>query len=104
LVNIEAVNSDEADGNPAIAPNGKFLIFTRSGDLYVSRKNGAEWSAPEKLPEINTDEDTEYAPAFSPDGKFLYFTSTKFDKGKRVKTGTIWFIPLSDPGLPNAKR
>ena len=101
--NLAAVNTDDSDGNPAIAPNGKFLIFTRAGDLYVSRKNGEAWSAPEKLPVINTDEDTEYAPAFSPDGKLLYFTSTKFDKGKRVKPGTIWSVPLSELGLPKAR-
>jgi Tol biopolymer transport system component len=100
---LNELNTDDSDGNPAVAPNGRFLIFSRAGDLLVSRHNGDHWSQPEKLPLVNTVEDTEYAPAFSPDGKTLFYTSTKFESGKRVKPGTIWFVPLSELGLPNGK-
>lgn len=102
-INLSAMNTDDVDGNPASAPNEKFLIFSRAGDLFVSHRNGEHWNTPEKLPLVNTAEDTEYAPAFFPDGKSLYFTSTKFENNKRVKPGTIWFIPLEALKLPPAK-
>lgn len=102
-VNIAELNTDDSDSNPAIAFNEKFLIFSRAGDLFVSRRENGRWTPPEALALLNTAEDTEYAPAFSPDGKTLYFTSTKFQDGKRVKPGTIWFVPLSALGLPPAR-
>jgi Tol biopolymer transport system component len=101
-VNLAELNTDDGDGNPAVSPNGRFLIFSRANDLFVSRRKGKHWTQPEKLSLVNTADDTEYAPAFSPDGKTLYYTSTKFENGKRVKPGTIWFVPLAALGLPAA--
>jgi Tol biopolymer transport system component len=100
---LNELNTDDSDGNPAVAPNGRFLIFSRGGDLFVSHHKAERWSQPEKLSVVNTVDDTEYAPAFSPDGKTLFYTSTKFENGKRVKPGTIWSVPLSALGLPNGK-
>jgi Tol biopolymer transport system component len=103
-INLRALNTPASDGNPAISPSGGFIIFVRDGDLYSSKKAHGEWSTPEKLPLVNTADETEYAPAFSPDGKTLYFTRTTFKDGKRIKPGTIYSIALRDLGLAGSTR
>ena len=103
-INLKALNTPASEGNPAIAPSGNLLIFVRDGDLYGSKKIRGEWGSPEKLPVVNTPEETEYAPAFSPDGKMLYFTRTVFEDGKRMKPGTIYSVALKDLGLAKSAR
>lgn len=84
----EAVNSDRFDGDPFIAPDESFLVFTsygrpddlgnrggRPGDLYVSRNRNGVWSPARHLdPPINS-EAWDYCPIVSPDGRRLYFSS-----------------------------
>lgn len=56
-------------------------------DLYVSRREGAEWSAPVNLgPEINTPE-YEYGPWVSADGAYLLFTSHRDGPSRVYRVG-----------------
>ena len=73
------VNSSAWEFNPAIAPNGRALVFTQitdepvAGSLKVSWRGADGWSAPTPLVgTVNTAQD-EYHPSFSPNGRTLYF-------------------------------
>lgn len=97
--NLKTLNTPASEGNPAITPNGQLLVFARDGDLYSSKNVSGEWKSPQKLPLVNTSDETEYAPAFSGDGRTMYFTRTLFKDGKRLKPGTIYQIQVQDLGL-----
>ncbi len=58
-------------------------------DLYVSTRQGNEWSNPVNLgPGVNTPE-YEYGPTVSPDQRFLYYTS------HRAGPSHVYRVPLS---------
>jgi hypothetical protein len=70
------------DGDPCVAPDGRWLVFNSArdaavggADLYVSFPDGkGGWGAPLHLgPAYNTPVD-EYGAMLSPDGRRLYFT------------------------------
>jgi Tol biopolymer transport system component len=74
------ISTNSHEGDPCIAPDGRFLIFNsardwKSSDLYVSfRDAGGGWGTPIKLgPEFNSPAD-EYGAHLSSDGKYLFFT------------------------------
>lgn len=76
------ISLDGFDGDPAIAPDGHFLVFysARPGgrggtDLYVSFRDGnGGWRPPVNLgPDFNSPDD-EYGAHLSPDAKYLFFT------------------------------
>lgn len=75
------VNAKYYNGDPCIAPDGRFLVFGtvrpegRGGmDLYVSFRDGPNgWTVPVSLGEGFNTPANEYAPSFSPDGRFLFF-------------------------------
>ena len=74
------ISTNSYDGDPCIAPDGRFLIFNsardwKSADLYVSfRDSQGGWGAAIKLgPDFNTSDD-EYGAHLSSDGKYLFFT------------------------------
>jgi Tol biopolymer transport system component len=78
------------DGDPTIAPDGRFLVFHsgRAGgfgavDLYVSFPDGkGEWTKPINLGAgFNTAVD-EYGAMLSPDGKYLFFVRHSLKKGE----------------------
>lgn len=77
------VNSTGFDGDPLIAPDERFLIFTGwgrpggdpEGDLYISYRTDRSWSVPVALPAGINSAAQEYAPGLSPDGVWLYFAS-----------------------------
>lgn len=66
--------------------DGKTMVFAMSNDgskkgranvdLFMSRKKGNGWSAPE-LMSISNPDAWDSSPAFSPDGKTLYFSSDR---------------------------
>ncbi len=68
-------------GHPAISPDGKSLYFISNKpggfggtDIYVCKKLGKEWGAPQNLgPEVNTESDEMFP--FVADGDVLYFAS-----------------------------
>jgi Tol biopolymer transport system component len=69
--------------NPEVSADGRILVFASlrpgghgSGDLYVSHRQGGEWSAPVNLgPAVNSSHD-EFHPTLSRDGRTLYFART----------------------------
>lgn len=69
------------EGDPQLARDGSFLIFTRwdhragwqqTCDLWLSFRTSAGWTIPVPLQELNTPQ-ADYAPALSPDGRLLYY-------------------------------
>src|SRR6266496_267594 len=85
------INSGDADVNPYISPDQKFLIFASyrkdnlaSGgnhygraDLYITENREGHWTPARRLEHgINTSA-TEANPTMSPDGKWFYFTSER---------------------------
>lgn len=79
----DAVNSAAFEGDPYIAPDERYLVFTaygrpgdgNDGDLYLSTNTAGTWSAPRRLEHGINSTVQEYAPIVSPDGKWLYFAS-----------------------------
>ena len=73
-----SVNSHE--GDPCIAPDGRFLIFysardRKSADLFVSFRDGnGGWRAPINLGDKFNSANDEYGAHLSSDGKYLFFT------------------------------
>lgn len=79
------INTPANEGTCTISADGRTLVFTScdakdsfgSCDLYISRKVGSEWSAPENLGgNINTNA-WEAQPSLSNDGHLLYFSSKR---------------------------
>ncbi|MGD8787346.1 MAG: right-handed parallel beta-helix repeat-containing protein [Phycisphaerales bacterium] len=95
------VNTGADDNDPAISPDGKYLIFgSNYNDLFVSFNRGnGNWTVPVNLnqfcPGINTGAQ-EYAPFISADGRYLFFN--------RLSSGGIFWvenpIPSPDPNGP----
>jgi len=70
------LGNDAKGSYPCVTPDGKILYFNLKGDLWISRKNGTNWSAMEKLPDqINSDK-YECSISFLKDGS-AYFASQR---------------------------
>jgi Tol biopolymer transport system component len=90
-VPVSALNGPGLDINPTVARDDSWLLFSSwdragegtRGDLYLSRREGETWGAPQPLEHVNSSAD-EFHPALSPDGRFLYFAS---DRGFRLARG-----------------
>ena len=101
------INTPDNEGTATLSADGRMLVFTacqgRKGfgscDLYMSRKTGSDWSAPENLgPTINT-RFYESQPSLSADGRRLYFVSDRpGGKGQR----DIWRSDLDQKGTWSA--
>jgi outer membrane protein OmpA-like peptidoglycan-associated protein len=99
----KSINTSNNEGTCSVSADGRTLVFTAcnrpdgygSCDLYITRKEGKDWSAPLNLgQEINT-RDWESQPSLSADGHLLYFASDrKGGQGKR----DIWVTRLDDKG------
>ena len=83
-IEIPGLPPDASIGNPLIAPDRSFLIFTSrlpqgvgSVDLYLCKQEEDGWSEPILLPEPINSEWADFAPALSPDGKAFFFTSER---------------------------
>jgi TolB protein len=67
----------------AVSPDGRTMLWgstNRPGgpggwDVWVSRKGGASWSAPEPVSFDSAAND--FDPAYSPDGRYVYFFSNR---------------------------
>ena len=91
------------EGAQCISPDGQFLFFTGCNrpdglgrcDVYVSKKEGKEWSKPINLGfPINT-KGWESQPSLSSDGNTLYFVS---DRSGGFGSYDIWKSKLADDG------
>lgn len=81
------VNSEEGEGMPNIAPDGSYLLFSRSYDLYISyRKEDGGWTEPQNLGKPINTPNIEICPMISPDGKYLFFLS------QRGGESHIWWV------------
>ena len=69
------------EGDPQLARNGSFVIFTRwdprvgwqqTCDLWIAFRGTVGWTEPVPLVEVNTPQ-PDYAAAVSPDGRWLYY-------------------------------
>ena len=75
-----SINTAAWEYNPAIAPDGSFLVFTSlsreggsgAGDLWIARREGDGFGAPQPLVAVNTPTE-DYHPTLSPDGRTLFF-------------------------------
>ena len=97
------INTEYNEGTCSISANGKMLVFaacSRPGnhgicDLYVTYKQGDQWTTPTNLgPRINS-QGWESQPSLSADGKTLYFVSER--EGNYGKKD-IWKSTLQDDG------
>jgi Tol biopolymer transport system component len=78
-VNVgKPINSAAGENTPFIAPDGRYLLFEREFDLWVSfRGTDGVWSEPIKLgPEVNGPS-IELCPLVTADGKYLFFLSQR---------------------------
>jgi Tol biopolymer transport system component len=91
--NLGELNSAAYEGQPCIAPDQSFIVFTAigrddalhgegvqypRGDLYLSvRGASGAWSAPRNLGVPINSPAAESNPSLSPDGKWLFFTSER---------------------------
>jgi len=86
----EAINTSEyTENEPAIAPNGKYMVFYSAGrpdnlssemlgDLYISfRGIDGDWQEAIHLDAPINSTAEENWPRFSPGGKFLFFSSNR---------------------------
>ena len=98
------VNSAGLETNPAISPDGRFLVFQGARrvrgpgdqDLWVSAWGPDGWGEARRLPEpVNTDANEGF-PSFSPDGRFLFFAS---DRGGDVWAWSVYLIEVDAAGV-----
>lgn len=75
----------ENEGTATISGDGKTLVFTGCGrrdskgncDLYISYKNGNEWSKPVNMGGVINSNEWDSQPSLSADGRTLYFVSMR---------------------------
>ncbi|TSA15747.1 hypothetical protein D4R75_14500 [bacterium] len=89
------ISTKSFEGDPCIAPDGRFLIFYsardgKSSDLYVSFRDAkGGWGVPINLGDKFNSSDDEYGAHMSPDTKYLFFT-------RHSSTGdTIYWVASS---------
>jgi hypothetical protein len=72
-----SLNGDNEVSDPFVAPDESYIIFVSGNDIYISFRQGDNWSAGQKLgPQVNNG-DASWDPTVSPDGKMLYYTSAR---------------------------
>ncbi|WP_229238772.1 OmpA family protein [Dyadobacter sp. Leaf189] len=96
-----AINTINNEGTCSVSADGRTLVFTAcnrpegygSCDLYISHKEGKDWTTPVNLGEQVNTRDWESQPSLSADGHTLYFASERKEGiGKR----DIWVTTLND--------
>jgi ankyrin repeat protein len=81
------VSTDKGEGMPFIAPDGSYLLFSRTYDLYISyRKEDGGWTEPVNLGRPINSSSIDICPMVTPDGKYLFFLS------QRGGESHIWWV------------
>jgi ankyrin repeat protein len=84
------INSEQGEGMPFIAPDGSYLLFSRTYDLFISyRKENGGWTEPKNLGKPINSPSIDICPMVSPDGKYLFFVS------QRGGESHIWWVDAS---------
>ncbi|MGW8122856.1 OmpA family protein [Roseivirga echinicomitans] len=79
------INSERNEGTASISADGNTLVYTAcnapdglgSCDLYISYREGNDWSVPRNLGKTVNTVHWESQPSLSQDGRELYFVSTR---------------------------
>jgi outer membrane protein OmpA-like peptidoglycan-associated protein len=88
----DKINTPENEGTATISADGRILVFTSCGgkkgfgscDLFISYKQGENWTSPQNLGSNINSNEWESQPSLSADGRTLYFVSDrKGSLGKR---------------------
>ncbi|NIJ54999.1 OmpA family protein [Dyadobacter arcticus] len=96
-----SINTTNNEGTCSVSADGRTLVFTAcnrqdgygSCDLYISQKDGKDWSAPVNLGDQVNSREWESQPSLSADGHILYFASDrKGGQGRR----DIWVTSLNE--------
>jgi ankyrin repeat protein len=108
----QAVNSDDMEDEPFIAPDESYLIFksmrpggSGGADLYISfRREDGTWTERMNLgPEINT-EHAERFPSVTRDGKYFFFGSDRNGNRGDIYWMTASFIEKLRPKDSNGEK
>jgi hypothetical protein len=63
--------------DPFVSADGRYMVFVNGNDLFLSYRQGTDWSAAQKFgPQVN-DGDGVSSPYVSPDGSRLYYSSNR---------------------------
>ena len=100
----KTINTANNEGTCSISADGRTLVLTACNrpdsyggcDLYISKKQGNEWSAPKNLGETINSRSWESQPSLSADGRTLYFASDR--RGGQGKLD-IWYSVLKNKGI-----
>lgn len=107
LTKVNAIGKEnDLIGGPSISYDGNTLYFFASFDggqgdmdLYVSTREGDDWSEPKNLGTPVNSARYEGFPSISPDGKKLYFIRDNFSKRKDKEICySIWMAEKKDDG------
>jgi hypothetical protein len=82
---VPSVSSISDEFNAFIDPSEQYIYFgsfgrpdgNGGGDIYISRKQGGNWSTPQNLGSQVNSTSLDFSPFVSPDGKYLFFTSSR---------------------------
>lgn len=97
----KTINTANNEGTCTVSADGRTLVFTAcnrpdglgSCDLYISQKEGKDWSQPVNLGQQVNSREWESQPSLSADGHTLYFAS---DRKGGVGKRDIWVTYLDD--------
>jgi len=96
----KSINTPDNEGTCTISADGRTLVLTACNrpdsfggcDLYISHKEGKDWSAPQNLGDVINTRERETQPSLSADGHTLYFSS---DRRGGVGKDDIWVTTLN---------
>ena len=100
----KSINTTNNEGTCSISADGRTLVLTACNrpdsyggcDLYISKKQGNDWSPPQNLGETINSRNWESQPSLSADGRVLYFAS---DRRGGLGKSDLWYSVLKGKDL-----